>query len=197
MRPVGQGKRYDKKYDPALRRSNSPLDKICVSYILSIFVYLMSISREAVLEQIEAAPTLYHRLVLVVADSGSRQTRVLRQIAEELRIPFINVNLEISRRMLDLTGRQRALQLPRLLREVIDDADTDVVFLDKLEILFDVDLQQDPLRLLRGLSRNKTIVASWNGAVNEQYMTYATPEHPEYRRYPVQGFLVVGPELTA
>ncbi|MBU0482850.1 MAG: BREX-3 system P-loop-containing protein BrxF, partial [Proteobacteria bacterium] len=55
---------------------------------------------------------------------------------------------------------------------------------------------QDPLRLLQGLSRNKTVVASWNGAIIDGFLTYAEPAHPEYRRYPVHDFLVTNPETT-
>ncbi|MCL4079017.1 BREX-3 system P-loop-containing protein BrxF [Coriobacteriia bacterium Es71-Z0120] len=47
-------------------------------------------------------------------------------------------------------------------------------------------LQQDPLRLLQGLPRNKTVVAAWNGTIVDGYLTYAGPSHPEYRRYPIR-----------
>jgi hypothetical protein len=42
-------------------------------------------------------------------------------------------------------------------------AQAGLVLLDNIELLFDVHLKQDPLRLLQGLSRNKTVVATWNG----------------------------------
>jgi len=165
----------------------------------------MTMTKDSIFAQIKAAAALYHRLVFVVAESGSGKTKILREVSDELQAPFVNVNLELSRRMLDLTEKQRTLQLPRLLREIVDETDHDVVLLDNLEILFDVGLKQDPLRLLQSLSRNKTIVAAWNGAIDlsacnaqtgEQYLTYATPEHPEYKRYPVQDFLVASPEVT-
>jgi hypothetical protein len=70
--------------------------------------------------------------------------------------------------MLDLTERQRALQLPRLLGEIVGEATGELVLLDNIEILFDVHLKQDPLRLLQGLSRNKTVVAAWNGSIMDK-----------------------------
>ena len=98
--------------------------------------------------------------------------------------------------MLDLTERQRALQLPLLLREIIKNTSDEVVLLDNTEILFDVFLKQDPLRLLQGLSRNKTVVAAWNGSIDGDHMIYAVPDHPEYRRYRVRDFLVASLEVT-
>lgn len=86
-----------------------------------------TLSKETLLGKIEEAAALYHRLVLVVADSGSGKTRLLRRISEELGFPLVNVNRELSRRLLDLTERQRTLRLPRLLHEIVDEADADVI----------------------------------------------------------------------
>lgn len=145
---------------------------------------------DQVMRKIKQAAELYHRLMLVVAPAGAGKTTALTYVKERIGASLVNVNLELSRRMLELTERQRALQLPRLLREIVDDAASEVVLLDNLEILFDVSLQQDPLRLLQGLSRNKTVVAAWNGSIDKDHMTYAVPDHPEYRRYLVRDFLV-------
>lgn len=145
---------------------------------------------DQVMRKIKQAAELYHRLMLVVAPAGAGKTTALTYVKERIGAPLVNVNLELSRRMLELTERQRALQLPRLLREIVDDAAGEVVLLDNLEILFDVSLRQDPLRLLQGLSRNKTVVAAWNGSIEKDHMTYAVPDHPEYRRYLVRDFLV-------
>ena len=98
---------------------------------------------------------------------------------------------------LDPSERQRAVQLPRLLAEFVVISAADVVLLDNVEVLFDVSLKQDPLRLLQGLSRNKTVVAAWSGSIDGEHMVYATPDHPEYKRYPLRDFLVVNPEAVA
>lgn len=152
---------------------------------------------DQVTRKIDQAVELYHRLLIVVAAAGAGKTSALREVCERTGVPLININLELSRRMLELTERQRELQLHRLLSEIVNTSPGNVILLDNIEILFDVSLKQDPLRLLQGLSRNKTVVAAWGGFIDKQHMTYATPDHPEYRRYPVRDFLVVSPEITA
>jgi hypothetical protein len=148
---------------------------------------------EQVLCKIGTISELYHRLMLVVAQAGSGKTRALQEVHQRTSAPLINVNLELSRSMLDLTERQRALQLPRLLGEMINEMEGDTVLLDNIEILFDVALKQDPLRLLQGLSRNHTIVVSWNGSIENDSLTYAVPGHPEYRRYSSRDLLIATP----
>ena len=152
---------------------------------------------DRVIKRIGQAAELYHRLVMLVAPPHAGKTAALQDVHDRTAALLVNVNLELSRRMLDLTERQRALQLPRLLAEIVGASAADVVLLDNIEVLFDVSLKQDPLRLLQGLSRNKTVVAAWSGSIDGEHMVYATPDHPEYKRYPLRDFLVVNPEAVA
>ena len=151
---------------------------------------------DQVLRKIEQAASLYYRLLLVVAPAGAGKTTALQDVRDRTGAPLVNVNLAISRRMLELTGRQRALQLPRIFREIVGNDGDEVILLDNIEVIFDVALQQDPLRLLQGLSRNRTVVAAWNGAIVEGALIYAAPAHAEHRRYPLRDFLVASPEAT-
>jgi len=146
---------------------------------------------EQIMQLINQATGLYYRLILVVAPSSRGKTRLLQEVHKLTGAPLLNVNLELSRRLLDFTERQRALRLSRLLSDIVNAPQNDVILLDNTEILFDAALRQDPLRLLQGLSRNKTIVAAWNGCFENGYLTFAKPDHREYRRYPVRDFLVV------
>ena len=148
---------------------------------------------DQVIRMIKQTDALYHRLMLVVAPAGAGKTTALQDVQERVGAPLVNVNLALSRRMLDLTERQRALQLHQLLRDIINDAAGEVILLDNIEMLFDVSLKQDPLRLLQGLSRNKTVVAAWNGSIDGDHIIYAVPDHPEYRRYRVGDLLVASP----
>lgn len=136
----------------------------------------------------------YHRLVLLVGPAGSGKTSVLQEVARQTGAPLVNLNLELSRRMLHLTKRQRSLELGKLLEEMLPKAKTkELVLLDNIELLFDPELKQDPFRLLQRLSRNKTVVAAWNGRLEGNRLIYALPGHPEYRRYGAGDLNVVCP----
>ena len=139
---------------------------------------------------------LYHRLVLLVAPGGTGKTAILQDVRQCTGASLINVNLELSRRMLELTERQRALQLPGLLAEIANTTKADLILLDNIEVLFDVLLKQDPMRLLQGISRNKTVVAAWNGSIDGGHIIYAAPGHLEYKRYPVQDLMVINPKVA-
>ena len=147
-----------------------------------------------IISAIEKATWLYYRLVLLVAPPGSGKTEALLKVKESTGYPLYDLNLELSGRLLELPHRQRVLETARLLDEIIHQGEGKAVLLDNTEILFERSLQQDPLRLLQKLSRNKIIVASWNGESVHDQLVYAVPSHPEYRKYPVKDFLIVTPE---
>ena len=152
--------------------------------------------QEKLKQTFRAAEGLYHRLVLLVGESGSGKTEVLREFAEEIGTEVININLLLSAELLGLSETQRGLHLPEILDKIVDKEETTVV-LDNIEILFDHRLKQDPLKLLQLMSRNRSVVAAWNGKIEQQRLTYAETGHHEYRQYDAKELLVVGMNGTA
>ena len=152
---------------------------------------------EQIIRKIDEVKMLYHRLILVVALPDGGKTEALQETAQRTELPLVNLNLELSRRLLDLTERQRVMRVSRLLGDIVNSYDDQTVLLDNTEILFDTSLKQNPLMLLQSVSRNKVIVAAWNGTVEKGHLTYATPDHPEYRRYPTRDLVFVAPEVVA
>jgi hypothetical protein len=149
-----------------------------------------------IMRQLPQVATLYHRLIVLVAPSGAGKTTAVREVAEQTGTRYINVNVELSRRLLELTQRQRKLFVPRLMEDIVGKHNDQTVLLDNLEVLFDSSLQVHPLRCLQDLARRRTVVAAWNGTLTGGHLTYAAPDHPEYRRYPIDDLIVVYPEAS-
>jgi hypothetical protein len=137
----------------------------------------------ALLLAIEQASSQYFRLVILAGLPGAGKTAALQSVGERLGCPVANVNLELSKRMLELTRTQRPRQVERLLKDLIAAAPGEVVLLDNLEILFDTGLEVEPLRLLQVSSRNRTVVATWSGTYIGGTLTYAEPGHPEFVQF--------------
>ena len=85
---------------------------------------------DEVIRRVDQAVELYHRLIILVAQAGGGKTAALQDVHQRTVAPLVNVNLELSRRTLDLTEHQRALQLPRLLAEIVAASVADVILLD-------------------------------------------------------------------
>jgi hypothetical protein len=122
-------------------------------------------------------------LVLLVGPAGSGKTATLNETASLHGWPRLNVNLLLAERLIDFSQKQRAVRVAGVLEDLIQESSADVVLLDNLEILFAIELAQDPLRLLQSLSRNRAVIAAWPGTFDGQTLLYAEPSHREFRKY--------------
>ncbi|MEI6414961.1 MAG: BREX-3 system P-loop-containing protein BrxF, partial [Pseudomonadota bacterium] len=119
-----------------------------------------------------------------------------QNVADDFGTAVVNINLALARELLELTEKQRSLRLASILSQIVENTQSPVV-LDNLEILFDKDLKQDPLRLLQGVARNRAVLASWNGTTTKGRLLYAEPGHPEYRSYDFADALIVSMDGVA
>ena len=146
-----------------------------------------------IMGSIEFAERAYYRLVLIVGKSDSGKTAVLRKIAKASENDIINLNMCISEEFLGLSIKKRQLSLSKILNKVTK-CKGDKIFLDNIEMLFDTKLNQNPLRLLQSLSKNKTVVSTWNGSVQGDILTYGESDHREYRKYILQDIVAISIE---
>lgn len=149
------------------------------------------------LDLVRAAQDAYHKLVIIAGPSGAGKTPNLNQVATELKMPVVNLNFELSRRLLNLTKRQRMLKAEEVARDAIDEqaqsqdqAQTSLC-LDNTELLFDSALNLNPLAFLQAISRNRLIVATWNGILENGELRFAYPGHPDFFQKLASGYPVV------
>ena len=70
-------------------------------------------------EAIQQSSNQYFRLVILAGAPGSGKTAALQSIAHKAGCQVVNVNLELSKKMLELTRTQRSRQVEPLLKSVI------------------------------------------------------------------------------
>ena len=136
-------------------------------------------------DSIERAIKRYYKLVILVGAFRSGKTHMMLRLNATKGYPYINVNLELSRVLIDIPIEERPSHIQGCIEKLLETA-PEVVLLDNTELVFSPQLQIDPLRLFHALSRKRTVVVSWTGIYNQKNLTYAEPNHPEYRTYTAQ-----------
>ena len=139
---------------------------------------------------IESIEAQYHRLIILVNCEDAGKQDVLDMLEYSREVKPINLNLELSCRLLEFSIKQRPLKVAEIMTE-IEEPLSSPVLLDKLDILFEPSLQTDPLVLFKSLSRNKTIIAFWSGSLNDNKLYYSEPGYPEYKSYLVEDFVAI------
>ena len=139
---------------------------------------------------INIANAQYYKLVVLVEDDEKKRTQFISDFARSYGVDVVNLNFRLSTRLLEKSAKERVSSLLEEVRDIVATDDT-LVILNHCEVLFDKALMNDPLKLLKNISRNRTILAAWPGSCRDGNLIYATPEHPEYRYYDNPEILVV------
>lgn len=146
----------------------------------------------AITEQAELAARSFYRLVVVAGPPGSGKTSAFHQLQITEGWSLMNLSKALSGRLLDLTSKQRRLHASDIVRGLVEEQGNQTVsMLDNIGLLFHPALQQEPMLTLQRASRNRTIIASWQGGIVAGKLMYGMPGHPEYRRVDIKDFQLV------
>lgn len=139
-------------------------------------------------ELLAIAQGQYHQLVFATVEADS--TSHWRSVAVALDGHYLNLNLELSQRLLDIPQRQWSHKVMELIDAVVLSTDLRVTVLHRIEVLFDPQLRLDPLKSLQQIARRHNLLVVWPGTYDGRYLAYAEPWHPEYCRYPAKDLIV-------
>lgn len=127
-------------------------------------------------------------LVLLIGHPGVGKSALLRALGASRGAAPLHVGSLLGRRLALIPHGQRNLQAGALLSELSGQhAESALLLLDNLELLFDRTMQLDPLALLKAHSRSRRVVAVWPGLLRDGRLVYAEKGHPEHRDYAVDG----------
>ena len=105
----------------------------------------------------------------------------LKYYSEVNKLPYINVNLYLSEKLMDVKPNRRPYKVVDLMNS-LGDNDDDIICIDYFEILFEPSLKLQPIDILKNLSRRKTVLVAWRYELKDGYLVYAQPGHPEYKK---------------
>jgi hypothetical protein len=147
-----------------------------------------------ILHAIDQVAHRIYKLLVVVLPVGSNQAAI-GELARLTGFCRVNVNLEFSRKLLEIPNSDRGKQAPNLLKASVEEGDPKGVILERLELLFEKSLELNPINRLKELARYRTVIALWEGKFQDGRLVYAEFGHPEYRSYrpdEINDIMVIG-----
>lgn len=133
-----------------------------------------------ILDQLSSIQNKRERLCLLV----NHPKHLSSNLASLSEVLFINVGQLLSEKLIMVPKQERSVQAALIFSEMIRSSTTELVGMNRLEILFNRELAVDPLKLLLANAKEKTVLALWPGHYDPKIgLTYAQPSHPEYRFY--------------
>ena len=146
---------------------------------------------------LEAASASYYKLIIVVGSISAGKTQLIKDIAG-YGYDYFNFGVEFSRRMLARPINSRAVEAEQIAIDMIESQCSRKLAIDNTEVLFEPPIQLNPLALLKRLSFNHLIVATWNGQFDNNKLTYGFIGHPAFQefRYTEQDTFIIVPIVT-
>lgn len=115
-------------------------------------------------QKLEALKEAEYKLVLIVGRPGTGKSKLLHEFSANSGIPVLDLNKILGEQI--PTGKD-ADYVYGFLDGFLTTYNQPVVLLDKKRILYNADSNIDMLKFLKDISKNKFVVATWNGYVED------------------------------
>ena len=137
---------------------------------------------------IDAENAFNTNLVLLVGSSSVKVNELLEKICAKHNTAPLNIGHLLSKALTVLSQRQRCLMAAEILRNLLDEqANSSLLFIKNIEVLFDANLKLDPLDLLKRNAKSRKLIAVWPGQIQEERLVYADFGHSERQSYAMDG----------
>jgi len=146
---------------------------------------------------IDDAKKSVNQLILIVGPIGSGKSAMLKD-ACSYNFTSINLGLELSRKLMNLSEERRVLDAEEIAISIIDDKNPARLALDNTEIFFEHPIQLYPLTFLKKVSQQRLTIATWNGSSESHKLCYGKRGCPAYQEfvYSNQDTFIVVPTLS-
>lgn len=128
----------------------------------------------------------YYKLILIVVENPSSTSEFLKKLAEEKSFHYVNLNLSLSEKLIQIPFERRWLYVNEMLDEILRKNNHEVLVVDNTEILFEKHLKLDPVGTLKNISRYKKMIVSVRGVLKDDCLVYARPGEDEYRAWRIK-----------
>jgi len=117
----------------------------------------------------------------IIIIRNPNKEKFMKQNNNKYCIQNVNISLELSKELMNIPKRKRSNRVRRCLAKILHKFNSDVLWIERMQILFHPELEFDPIQFFQNVSRNKTIILSWDGEYKNNKLIYAKPGHQEYR----------------
>lgn len=151
---------------------------------------------QSVIDAIKNVSLDRHKLVILLGVFGAGKTKILKKIAGETAGVYLNLNLELSERLLKLPRNMMndGVTVSRLIDEICDlsSPKKETLFVDNIELLFSPELGKiNPVDTFKRISRQRPVVIAIPAYREGNLAVYSTPDSQDYFPIPLEDFVTI------
>ncbi len=152
--------------------------------------------RTRVIEAIRTVAADRHKLVILLGNFGVGKTSLLKDIEDEIGGKYVNLNLQLTERLLALPRSQYndGVTVNRLIDELCDELSPDgrPLLVDNIEILFSPDLGKiNPIDTFKRIARQRPVVLAMPARRQGAYTEYSALGREDHMRIPIEDYVTL------
>ncbi|EGU39460.1 BREX-3 system P-loop-containing protein BrxF [Vibrio scophthalmi] len=120
------------------------------------------------------------KLILVIIPKELHREIEVEVLNNSIRL--VNLSKELARKLISLSIMDRVKLLEVEVDKIANDCGSSV-WLTKLDVLFEPSLENDPMMLLKMVTKSHAVVAIWPGEITETSVVYSKPGKSDYKTY--------------
>ena len=131
------------------------------------------------LEALKDAP---HKLLLIVGQPGTGKSKLIHQYSDETGYPILDLNPIFGEEVPEGSDSQ---YIQNFLDQFLSTYKPEVLLLDNKRVLYSKNSKIDLLSFLKEISKTKTVIATWNGMIQDGNLIHIRSKVDEDLSYPV------------
>ena len=100
----------------------------------------------------------------------------------------VNLGLLLGKRMFEAKINTQPIKIETELESLVNNYDGNI-FLENADILFHPEYEQDVIKLLLQVGRNRKLYLLWPGTVTEARLTYSEPCRFDFKEYNIKDYV--------
>ncbi|GAB6615158.1 hypothetical protein ABE55_07705 [Bacillus thuringiensis] len=150
---------------------------------------------EKLLKAIKGASNDHFKLIVISGRFKTGKTSLMKRIANDFNYMYLNLNLIMSKRLLQIKEEAYVTQSQDIIKGIFDEIDDKILFVDNIELLFSKEVASlNPVEVFKNLARDKVIILSLPGRVKGDRIEYSTIDRNDYKLMDVFGLTVINME---
>ena len=129
-------------------------------------------------------------ILIIVNESTIDLGKLANEMVLKYALHKIAPNNKLGQILVSELKQTRGSKAIEWIRTKSDNYEGPILFCD-IDIIFEPDLEIDPLALFKRISKHKKIIVLWPGNFSNNSLTYATPEHAHFRRWVNPGVEII------
>lgn len=150
------------------------------------------VKKERLLKAIKSASNDHFKLIIISGGFKSGKTHLLKKLAIDFEYLYLNLNLLLSKKLLQINEDSYVTQSQDVIKEIFDDLNDKIILVDNIELLFSKEVASlNPVEVFKNLARDKLIIMSLPGKLKGDKIEYSTLDRIDYKLMDVSGLTVI------